>query len=59
VDARVKAEVLFMLGFANYKLDKPQEAANFYKACAAIPGPMAAQANKDLAGLRTQYKGIK
>jgi len=59
VDLRLKAEVLFMLGFANYKLEKPQDAANFYKACAAIPGPMAAQANKDLAGLRTQYKGIK
>ena len=59
VDARVKAEVLFMLGFANYKLDKPQDAANYYKACAAIPGPLQAQANKDLAGVRTQYKGIK
>lgn len=59
VDPRLKAEVLFMLAFANYKLDKPQDAANYYKACAAIPGPLQAQANKDLAGLRTQYKGIK
>jgi uncharacterized protein HemY len=59
VDPRLKAEVLFMLAFANYKLEKPQEAANYYKACAAIPGPMQARATKDLAGLRTQYKGIK
>lgn len=59
VHPSLKAEVLFMLGFANYKLDKPQDAANYYKACAAIPGPMQAQANKDLAGIRTQYKGIK
>ena len=59
VDPRLKAEVLFMLAFANYKLEKPQDAANYYKACAAIPGPMQVQANKDLTGLRAQYKGIK
>src|SRR5262249_40349242 len=31
-----KGEVLFLLGFANYKMKKPQEAANFYRSCSAV-----------------------
>jgi lipopolysaccharide biosynthesis regulator YciM len=58
-DPALKAEILYMLGFANYKLDKPQDAANYYKACAAIPGQFQALANKNLTGIRTQYHGIK
>jgi hypothetical protein len=55
----MKPEVLFLLGFANYKLDKPQEAANYYKACAAIKSPMQAQAAKNLLGIKNQYHGIQ
>jgi hypothetical protein len=58
-DPKLKAEVLYMLGFSNYKLDKPQEAANFYRACAALPGQFQPLATKNLAAIRTQYTGIK
>jgi tetratricopeptide (TPR) repeat protein len=59
VDASMKAEVLYMLGFANYKLDKPQEAANYYKECAALKSGFQATAAKNLLGLKNQYHGIK
>ena len=55
----VKAETLYYLGFSNYKMDKPQEAANYYRDCAAISGPFQATAAKNLQGIRTQYHGIK
>ena len=59
VDAAMKPEVLYLLGFANYKLDKPQEAANYYRECAAIKSPYQATAAKNLLGLKNQYHGIK
>jgi tetratricopeptide (TPR) repeat protein len=59
VDASMKAEVLYLLGFANYKLDKPQEAANYYKECAALKSGFQATAAKNLLGLKNQYHGIK
>jgi len=55
----MKAEVLFLLGLANYKMEKIQEAANFNRACAAIKSPYQAQAAKNLAVIRTQYRGVK
>jgi hypothetical protein len=59
VDASMKAEVLYLLGFANYKLDKPQEAANYYRDCAALKSGFQATAAKNLLGLKNQYHGIK
>ncbi|MGC9950412.1 MAG: hypothetical protein ABSF64_28945 [Bryobacteraceae bacterium] len=55
----VKAEVLFYLGLANSKMEKGQEAYNFFKACAALKSPFQAQATKNATVLRTQYHGIK
>jgi tetratricopeptide (TPR) repeat protein len=55
----IKAETLFYLGFANFSMQKGQEAANFYKACAAIPGPFQAPASKNLQSVKSQYTGIK
>jgi tetratricopeptide (TPR) repeat protein len=55
----MKAEVLFELGFANYKMEKPQEAANFYRDCAAMNSPFQADAAKSLQGIKTQFRGIK
>jgi len=55
----MKAEVLYLLGFANYKLEKPQEAANYYRDCAALKSPYQALAAKNLLGLKNQYHGIK
>ena len=58
-NAAIKPEVLYLLGFANYKLDKPQEAANYYRACAAIKSQFQATAAKNLQGIKTQYSGVK
>jgi len=55
----IKAEVLYELGFANYKLEKPQDAANFYRDCAAIKSQFQPLAAKNLQGIKTQYRGIK
>jgi tetratricopeptide (TPR) repeat protein len=58
-NAALKPEVLFLLGFANFKLEKAQEAADFYKACAALPSPYQATATKNLAGIKAKYRGVK
>jgi hypothetical protein len=61
-NAALKSEVLFYLGLANYKMEKAQEAVNFFKACVAVKGGTAslqAQANKNLTAIRTQYHGIR
>ena len=55
----MKAEVLFELGFSNYKMEKPQEAANYYRDCAAMNSPFQADAAKSLQGIKTQFRGIK
>jgi len=58
-NANMHTEVLYLLGYANYKLEKIQDAANFYKACAAMKSPFQALASKNLTALRSQYHGIK
>ena len=58
-NADLKPEVLFLLGFANYKLNKTQDALAFYKECAAIKSPYQATAAKNLEGVRNQSKGAK
>ena len=58
-NANMHTEVLYLLGYANYKLEKIQEAANFYKACAALKSPFQALASKNLTALRSQYDGIR
>jgi len=58
-NAQLKPEVLFYLAMANYKLDKPQDAANYNRECAAIKSAFAGTCAKNLAAIRTQYRGIK
>ena len=58
-NAQVKAEALYYLGFANYKLEKGQEAANYYRQCAAIKSRFQALANKNLQGIKNQFSGVK
>jgi len=58
-NAALKPEVLFLLGFADYKMEKAQDAANYFRACAAIKGPLQAQAAKNLQKIQTEYHGIK
>jgi tetratricopeptide (TPR) repeat protein len=58
-DTALKAEVLFLLGLSDFKLEKVQEAANYFRACSAIPGPMQAEATKNLARIKRDYQGVK
>jgi regulator of sirC expression with transglutaminase-like and TPR domain len=58
-NASMKPEVLFLLGYANYQLKKPQDAANYYKACAAIKSQFQAPAAKSLLGIKNEYHGIQ
>jgi hypothetical protein len=55
----IRTEVLYLLAYANYKMEKIQDAANFYKACAAVKSPYQALATKNLTAIRAQYHGIK
>jgi tetratricopeptide (TPR) repeat protein len=58
-NAQLKPEVLFYLAMANYKLEKPQDAANYNRECAAMKSPFAGTCAKNLAAIRTQYRGLK
>ena len=54
-----KGEVLFNLGMANYSMKKMQEAANFYRSCAAVKSNYQAQAAKNLQAVKSQSAAIK
>lgn len=56
---QIKAETLYDLGFANYKMEKPQEAANYYRDCSVIKSQFQATAAKNLQAIKTQFRGIK
>lgn len=58
-NAMLKAETLFHLALANYKMEKIPEAMKFNQACAAIKSPYQAQAAKNLAVLKSQYRAVR
>ena len=58
-NANLKPEVLFLLGQANYKMEKVQDAVNYFRQCAAIQSPYRAQATKNVQVIQKQYRGIK
>jgi tetratricopeptide (TPR) repeat protein len=58
-NTELKADTLFHLALANYKMEKIQDAVDFNKACAAIKSRYQAQAAKNLAAIRSQYRGVK
>jgi tetratricopeptide (TPR) repeat protein len=59
------AEALFYLGLANYRLgekgqpERIRDAVRFNEQCAAIPGPLQAQARTNLKVIRSQYRNIR
>ena len=55
----IKAEVLYDLGFVNFKMNKTQEAANFYRDCGTLKSQFQATANKNLQEIKTHNPGIK
>jgi hypothetical protein len=58
-NAAIKPEVLYMLALSDFKIEKLQEAANYFRACAAIKSPYQQLAATNLARMKTQYTGIK
>ena len=58
-NAAMKPEVLYLLALSNFKLDKPQDAANYFRACAAIKSPFQQLATTNLARVKSQYTGIR
>jgi len=58
-NAAIKPEVLYMLAMSNFKTEKMQEAANYFRACAALKSPYQQLATTNLARIKTQYTGIK
>jgi len=58
-DPQAKPEVLFYLGVANFKMEKVQEAANFNRECAAMKSQFTGLCTKNLAAIRSQYRGVK
>jgi hypothetical protein len=58
-NAALKPEVLFLLGLANFKMEKIQDAANYFRSCAAIKSSFQAEAAKDLARIKRDFQGVK
>jgi tetratricopeptide (TPR) repeat protein len=58
-NAAIKPEVLYMLALSDFKLEKLQEAANYFRAGAALKSPFQKLSADNLARLKTQYTGIK
>ena len=58
-NASLKPETLFLLGLADYKLEKTQDAANYFRACSLLKSPFQAEAVKNLARIKRDYQGIK
>jgi hypothetical protein len=58
----MKAETLFYLGLANYRIaeagniERARDALRFSEQCAAIPGPYQARARTNVKAIRSQYR---
>lgn len=52
----MKAETLFDIAMANYKMQKVAEALRYYQQCAAIKSRYQAQAAKNVAVIKSQYR---
>ncbi|HKW98351.1 MAG TPA: hypothetical protein VJN43_11515 [Bryobacteraceae bacterium] len=58
-NADLKPEVLFLLGFSNYKMEKIMDALKFNQQCAAIKSRFQAQAAKNVTVIKSQYRAVK
>ena len=58
-NADLKPEVLFMLGFANFKMDNIMDSLKFNQQCAAIKSRFQAQAAKNVSVIKSQYRAVK
>jgi tetratricopeptide (TPR) repeat protein len=58
-NASLKPEVLFLLGMSNYKMEKAQDALNFFRTCSALKSPFQAPSLNNMKAIRGQYRGVK
>jgi len=58
-NAALKPEVLFLLGFSNYKMENIPDALKFNQQCAALKSPFQAQAAKNVTVIKSQYRAVK
>lgn len=64
-NAALKPEVLFLLAHSNYKLasvkapERAQDAANYFRQCAAIKSPYQTTAAANLKRIQSEYHGVK
>jgi tetratricopeptide (TPR) repeat protein len=54
-DEQFRARLLYDLGWANYQMRNAIEAIRLYRLCAAIPGPMQADAQKNVLYIKSEY----
>ncbi|MCC6860745.1 MAG: hypothetical protein IT158_19410 [Bryobacterales bacterium] len=58
-DQNLKADALFHLGLANYRMEKILDALRFNEQCAAIKSPYQAAAQKNIKAIRSQYREVR
>jgi tetratricopeptide (TPR) repeat protein len=58
-NAQLQPETLFFLGFANFKLQKVQDAFTFYKQCAAVKSSLTPTCAKNVTAIQAQYRGVR
>lgn len=56
---QLKAETLFYLGLANYKMEKILDAIKFNEECSKIKGPLQARALQNLKAIRSKYRVVR
>jgi TolA-binding protein len=55
----LKPEVLFMLGDSSYRQENIAEALKYFQQCAALKSNLQAQAAKNVAAIKSQYRAVK
>jgi len=55
----LKPELLFMLGDSEYRLENIVEALKYFQQCAALKSNLQAQAAKNVAAIKSQYRAVK
>jgi len=55
----LKPELLFMLGDSAYRQENIVEALKYFQQCAAIKSGLQAQATKNVAAIKAQYRAVK
>jgi tetratricopeptide (TPR) repeat protein len=58
-NAAIKPEVLYLLALSDYKLDKFQDAADYFRSCSTIKSPFQQLATTNLARVKRDHPNVK